>query len=128
MAISAAYKDLITGGVWASAQSADRVAPEDVGLDRSEGWPQSYEQIGAGKEPERTVFNELHHEITAGLIDCAEYGVPPWDETVNYRPSADAHCFVTKPSGLWVTNQNTGPEFGNETDPDTVGQQIWRRY
>ena len=128
MAISKAYKDLISGGVWASSEAAQRGAPADFGIDELEGWTVSYEQIGSGKEPEREVFNELHHRVTAGLIDIAAFGVPQWDSEVDYRPAEDAHCFVTTPSGLWVTAQNTGPAFGNATDPDESEQTIWRRY
>ena len=57
--VSTGYKDLIAGGVWASASGADRETIEDTGGARADGWPVAYEQIGSGKEPERTVFNEL---------------------------------------------------------------------
>lgn len=128
MAISQATKDLVADGVWARSAGAARAEPEDFGLDEAEGWPLPYEQVGSGKEPEREVFNELHHRISAGIIDTVHYGVPAWDAEVNYQPTADAHCFVTTASGLHVTDQGTGPMFGNATDPDASGQTIWRRY
>ena len=128
MAISAAYKALIADGVWASSPTADRAPPSDFGLQDIVGWPLPYEQRGAGKEPEREVFNELHHRVGSGLIDMARFGVPQWDAEVDYRPTADAHCFVTTRTGLWVTDQPTGPAFGNATDPDQVGQDIWRQF
>ena len=126
--VSQAYKDLLTGGVWASSAVADRADPEEVGLNRADGWPVAYEQQGSGSEPERTVFNELDHELDAGLVDVAAYGVPTWDAEVNYTPASDAACFATTTTGLWLTFTATGPATGNATDPDAVGQTIWRRY
>ena len=48
------------------ADTGDREDPEDVGIDRSVGWPVSYEQRGSGDEPERTVFQQLLREMSAG--------------------------------------------------------------
>ena len=85
-------------------------------------WPVSYEQIGSGDEPERTVFNQREYEFTAALIDIAATGVPAWDVEVDYQPASDAACFVTTPTGLWLTTTNTGPTYSNATDPDASGQ------
>ena len=54
----------------------------------------------------------------------ADYGVPPWDDEVDYTPATGAACFATTPTGLWVTMVSTGPATGNVTDPDAVGQTI----
>ena len=56
MPVSEAIKDIIAGGIWARSPTANREDPEDLGLDRAEGWPLAYEQRGAGKTPERTIF------------------------------------------------------------------------
>ena len=128
MAISDAFKALISDGAWARSPSAEREEPQDVDLVREIGWPLSYEQVGTGREPERTVFNQLHYEITSALLDIAAYGVLPWDPGVDYVPTADAHCFVTTNSRLWVTDQRNGPSFGNATNPDRTGQTIWQLY
>ena len=128
MALSQPYKDLIDDGVFASSDAAERLTPAEAGLDRAEGWPLAYEQIGSGKFPEREVFNNHHYEITSGLIDIAKFGVLQWDAAVNYPVTADAKPFVSTASGLWVSDVSTGPAFGNATDPDTLNQQTWRRY
>ena len=126
--VSQAYKDLIAGGVWARASGADRETIEDTGGNRADGWPVAYEQIGSGKQPERTVFNELEHEYTSALIDIAATGVPAWDTAIDYTPASDAACFVTTATGLHLTLTNTGPTYGNATDPDASGQAVWRLY
>ena len=46
--LAQAYKDLLTGGVWARSNVADRELPEEVGLNRADGWPVAYEQQGSG--------------------------------------------------------------------------------
>ena len=70
----------------------------------------------------------LHHETGSGLIDIATMGIPAWDAENDYRPASDAACFVTTATGIWVTQQNTGPAFGNATDPDAANQDVWRLY
>ena len=50
--------------MWASASSADRETIEDTGGTRADGWVVAYEQIGSGKQPERTVFNELELRVS----------------------------------------------------------------
>ena len=126
--VSQAYKDLIAGGVWASASGADRETIENTGGARSDGWVVAYEQIGSGKEPERTVFNGRFYEFTSALIDFIATGVPEWDTAIDYTPASDAACFVTTATGLHLTRTNTGPTYGNATDPDAVGQTLWRLY
>ena len=102
--------------------------PEEVGLTRADGWTVAYEQQGSGSEPERTIFNQLLYELWSVGFDIADYGVPTWDDEVDYTPATDAACFATTATGLWVTMVSTGPATGNVTDPDAVGQTIWRRY
>ena len=68
------------------------------------------------------MFNQRDHELDAGLIDVAAYGVPAWDAEVDYTPASDAACFATTATGLHLTNTATGPATGNATDPDAVGQ------
>ena len=125
--VSQPYKDL-AAGVWASGADADRQTPEDAGLVREDGFPVGYEQPGSGDSPEREVFNQRGLEHDAALVDIAATGVPAWDVEVDYRPVADAACFVTTPTGLHLTRVDTGPTFGNATDPDAPGQTVWRPY
>ena len=125
--VSQPYKDLLAAGAWAR-NGSNRQTPEELGIDREDGYNVAYEQIGSGKEPERTGFNQRLYEIDSAFIDIASMGVPQWDVALNYSPASDALCFATTPTGLWVTDQNTGPAYGNATDPDTPSQQVWRRY
>ena len=62
------YKDLLTGGLWASSDVADRELPEEVGLTRADGWTVAYEQQGSGSEPERTIFNQLLYELWSARV------------------------------------------------------------
>ena len=126
--VSQAYKDLIAGGAWARDIAANRQTPVALGIIRANGYDVAYEQIGSGKEPERTGWNQREYELTSALIDFAATGVPAWDAEVNYTPASDAACFATTPTGLHVTFTNTGPTYSNPTDPDSSGQTLWRRY
>ena len=122
MALADVIRDI---EIWArDAGPNDRAVPEDFGLDRDEGWPILYEQIG-GAAPERQVFNQLFHELTAALVNMRTSGLPlPWNPNVNYRHPA----FVKATNGtIWVTNgQDTGPGTGNSTDPLARNQTAWR--
>lgn len=126
--VSQPYKDLIEDGVWARNADALKDTPENLGIDRESGYVEAYEQVGSGKTPELEGFNQALHDIYSGLVDVAAMGVPAWDAELNYRPTADAACFATTATGLWVTFMDTGPDFGNATDPETANQQVWRRY
>ena len=106
------------------ANTGDRENPEEVGLDRAAGWPVQYEQIGSGFEPERTIYNQLLRELSAFFVDRLETGISQWDENVNYLHPA----YATTNEGLFTTLTDTGPRFGNPTDPTEVGQTIWRKY
>lgn len=122
MAVDAEAKKLL-GNLW--ADTGDREDPEDVGIARATGWPVSYEQIGSGSEPERTVFNQRFRELDGWASDRIRMGIPQWDIEVDYLHPA----FVTTSSGLHVTRSgNTGPTYGNATDPDADAQTVWRRY
>ena len=126
--VSQPYKELLSDGVWASGANADRQTPEDAGLVREDGFHVGYEQPGSGDSPERPVFNQRELEHDAALVDIAATGVLAYDADLDYRPVADAACFVTTASGLYRTTILTGPTFGNATDPDTPGQTVWRLY
>ena len=97
--------------------SADRETIEDTGGARADGWTVAYEQIGSGKQPERTVFNELEHEYTSALIDIAATGVPAWDTAIDYTPASDAACFVTTATGLHLTLHQYRPNLRQRNRP-----------
>ncbi len=126
MAVSAGLKSLLSAGVWAA--SGDRRTPAGEGLDRSVGWPESYEQPAAEEYPERAVFNQRLFEVGAAVVDIAARSVPAWDAAVDYQPTDDAHCFVTTRSGLHVSLRASGPGEGGPVNPDSVGQDAWRVY
>ena len=115
----------ILGGVWASGDMADREDPEDVGIDRGNGWDLSYEQRGSGNTPERTIFNQRCRELGGGFAEKATEGIVPWDEDVNYPQ----HAFAKRASdgALVVALVDNGPATGNATDPETPGE-VWRIY
>ena len=52
--------------------------------------------------------------------------MPAWDTAIDYTPASDAACFVTTATGLHITRTNTGPTYGNSTDPDASGQTLWQ--
>lgn len=117
----------ILGNLW--AENGDREEPEDLGLTRTTGWPVAYEQIGAGKEPERTLFNQLLRELTGWASDGYREGVRLWDGDANYAQ----HAFVQTAEGLYVANRASGPALGNAVNPLTEtpqseSQRIWRKY
>ena len=126
--VSQPYKDLIGNGAWARSNTANRQTPADAGLTRADGWTVAYEQIGSGSTPERRVFNQRDYETDSGLVDIAAMGIPEWDVDLDYTPASDAACFVTTDGGLWLTFTDTGPTYGNATDPDSSGQTVWRLY
>ena len=128
MAVSDAYKALLSAETWASSDAAFRTPPEDSGIDPEDGWDASHEQLGSGRYPTRGTFNWLFWLLFSALKDIAATGIPAWDSQVDYRPTADARSFVVTPTQIWWTDQETGPGFGNATDPDTPNQEIWRPY
>ena len=124
MALNAQIRDM---EVWArNAGKSDRDLPENLGLDREEGWPVAYEQIG-GETPERQVFNELFFELSAALVHIRENGLPLfWHSGVDYRHPS----FVKGSDGLVyiTTGRDTGPSGGNSEDPVTPGAKLWKRH
>lgn len=128
MTVSQAYKDLLGDGIWGSSAGAQVMLPEEAGLDREDGWPVAYEQFGTGKHPEREVWNGLLMEAVAALADIASQGILSWDAEVDYAVSDDAVPFVTTVTGVHVGLVPSGPSTGNPTDPDTPGQEVWRRF
>ena len=109
----------ILGNLWASDATADREDPEDVGITRTDGWPIAYEQIGSGKEPERSVFNQKFREWTGFGNDVLRMGILQWDSGVDYN----IYAFVTASDGfIYVANVASGPGTGDAIDPITSGQ------
>ena len=116
------------GEIWGLA--GDRDDPEDVGLDRSTGWPVRYEQPGADAEPERTVFNQLLCELDQAFSEKARAGVLEWDARIDY-PGDDetGYAFVVGTDGrLYVSLRPSGPTTGNPTNPVGDGQTAWAEY
>ena len=115
----------LLGGAWASGIAADREDPSDVGIARTEGWNIPYEQIGSGKEPERTVFNQLLRELTGWAIDNMRFGgLHPYDPEINYHQYARCRIGESK----FVALIANGPAHGNAESPVMAGQTVWRRY
>lgn len=112
----------ILAGLW--ADSGARSDPEDFGIDRSRGWPVTYELVGAGREPERTLFNQRFRELDGWATDRMRSGVPGWDGDIDYP----VHAFVATGGSLYVATVATGPAASNATSPDASGQTVWRRY
>ena len=124
--VSAGTKALVADGPW--ARTGNRRTPEDAGIDRAEGWTEAYEQRGSGKLPEAAVTNQRRYEHEDAFIHVVARGVPAWSADLDYEPSADAHCFVTTSTGLWVSSVASGPTNGGAVNPDAPGQTTWRRY
>ena len=114
----------ILGNLW--ADDGLREDPEDHGLDRSTGWPEAYEQVGSGFEPELPVFQQLKRELDGFASDRITMGIPGYDADVNYVQPAFA---VGSNGKLYVSLVANGPAHGNTTAPvdDTAGA-IWRMY
>ena len=105
--------------IWASDSTAERVDPEDVGITRTVGWPEAYEQIGSGSEPERLVWQQKSREWDGGFAERTRYGaLIPWDATINYYQFARVGSGIHK----YISTVATGPAHGNATDPATSGQ------
>ena len=127
MADSEAIK--ILGNVWASDAGADRMDPEDVGINRLHGWPAAYEQIGSGAEPEREVWNQRWRELDGYFAEKMVLGILPWDPRIDYVHTAEAASFATgSDAKIYVTVRPSGPAGGNSTDPTAPGQNAWRIY
>ena len=89
------------------------------------GWTADYEQIGSGSEPERTVWNQLMRELTGVRGRPSHHGYRHLGQrAVSYQHPA----FAASDQGLHVSLENTGPNFGNATDPTEAGQTVWRLY
>ena len=88
---------------WASAQSGERVDPDDSTLTpplvRTDGWPLSFSEVG-GDNLRRQVFNEILYEITEGLLDVAKFGLLPYHASQSFEHPAltlgsDARIYVS---------------------------------
>ena len=120
MALPAEIRDL---EAWAA--DGDREDPETLGLDRDNGWPLVYEQIG-GKGPEREVWNQLLFELTSAIIYARANGLPfEWHQDVDYVHPA----FCKGSNGvIYASTANSGPALGNSTNPLAPAQTIWRPH
>ena len=114
----------ILDNIWASDPLASREEIEDLGIDWATGWTVAYEQIGSGKTPERTGWNQLLRALNGWASDRIRMGIPQWDAKVNYRKFA----FATTSQGIVVAKNANGPLLGNGVDPIAVGQTAWRLY
>lgn len=124
------FKKVLSGGLWASANNAERFDPEDVGIVRVHGFTVAYEQVGSGREPEREVFNQKFREWDGAFSEKTRWGVIQWDGEIDY-PGDDTlgYAFTTGSDGnLYVALIPSGPTTGNPTDPTSAGQMAWRRY
>lgn len=115
--------DILKIRPWASAAPSNRQDPAEVGIDRAQGWPVAYEQLG-GLFPERTVFNQVLYELTAWATYQLAAGVPEWDAGIDYVHPA----FVTHAGDIWRSSRNTGPATGDATDPSSADQDVWELY
>lgn len=103
------------------ARDGDRTDPETVGIDREDGWGPVYEQVG-GSQPERTVFNQVLHEICELVLAKMTAGILSWDARVNYRHPA----FTDHMGTLYVSTQNSGPATGRTEAPSSGVS--WKPY
>ena len=117
---------LLAGPLWASSieGAANRQNPEAAGLTRTIGWDLKYQQEGAGFHPEREVVNQRMREWDGGLRDKFVFGIPEWDDAVNYPQ----HGFCTVDGAIYVALEATGPALGNEISPDAAAQTSWREF
>jgi len=68
------------------AETGDVQLPSAAGLNRAEGWPLAYSQVG-GAAPEREVFNQLFKEVSAGILELNTSGpFLDYDIRVDYNP------------------------------------------
>ena len=122
MPISDGFKAI--GPAWASANSSDRIAPDDSSLTPpitiSDGWPLSFSTAG-GDTPRRAVMNELFYRLDSAALDVRNYGILPWDTDVDTLEGG-----VKQVNGvIYRATVDTGPTHGNSKDPTTSGQTIW---
>ena len=99
----------------------ERTTPESVGLNRDKGWPVSYQQRG-GNNPERLVFNQILRELTGLFTHVAQYGIPPWDNRVDYKHPA----FATYQGAIYASVADSGPQAGSVTAPPDSA--LWTPY
>ena len=115
----------MTGGVWASSSTAVRLDPEDVGIDRTEGWSESYEQIASELEPELGVWNQRYRELDSWATENTRTGgLKQFDADIDYLQYARCGLGLLK----YVARVATGPATGNAIRPDATGQQAWLLY
>lgn len=123
---SAATRALLAADVWASSTegAANRQTPESLSIVRTAGMGIAYQQSGTGFYPPRTLFNQRYHEWDEGFRHKMFYGIPQWDENVNYRQ----HAFVQVEGVPYVALVANGPTVGNPTDPTDTPNAAWRVY
>lgn len=114
----------ILPGEWASAETAVRTDPEDVGIDREQGWDERYEQPGSGFEPELGVVNQRFRELDGWAREhIRSGGVLQYDPDIDYLQGAVVGVGRSKYSAL-VAN---GPATSNVTTPGT-DDTVWLLY
>ena len=113
---------------WATNGATE--TPENAGIERVEGFDVRYEQAGSGVQPERTVFNNLFGSLQEAIGDAVLRGILPWDSRIDYLASDDTgYSFVVGSDlNVYVALKQSGPSFGNPTDPTSDGQDVWRLY
>ena len=115
----------ILSGVWGSSDAAQRMNPEEAGIDRRVGWHVGYEQPGSGSEPEREVVTQRWREIDGWAAHHMRTGgYHEYDAEVDYFQWA--RCIVEGHKYYCV--EANGPALGNAVSPTTPGQQVWRLY
>ena len=110
------------------AETGHRASPESAGLERAEGWPVSYEQVGGGRV-ERSVTQQLLYELSLAFRTFLRGGLPAWDSRVQYPgdPGEDRAFVLGSDGREYVSLRASGPAAGNATDPTTeAGQTYWR--
>ena len=128
MTVSGAAKRVLQS-IWASNPAALKTTPEDLGLDRAQGWPPSYEQRGTGRHPELQLFNGRFFELDSALHDIFAMGVPSWDAEVVYAPAHGVPIWVTHAGNLWQSTQATGPGTqAGVVEPADADGNPWRLF
>ncbi len=122
MVLAEGYK--LIDAIWASAGSADRLAPADAdpAVDPAVGFPPAFSSEG-GETIQRAMMNWLLWVIDSGLVDIRRFGVLPYDEEV------DTYENGIRQAGqrLWQATENIGPTWGNAVSPLADGQTLWQR-
>ena len=121
MPISEGYKRI--GPAWASTTVEDnRDDPTDADLTPTlalaTGWDETYSTTN---QPRRKVLNELLYRHDSAVLDVRNFGILPWDAAVDTL----AGGIKQRKGVIQAALVDNGPSYGNPTDPDTPGQNVW---